>query len=83
MPYLEPTTTRRASIITPQNRHRSAAELHDKAAKHHRQAALLHDAGDERQAETHANIANRHARSALVTSEAAQSAVSSAHFFVT
>jgi hypothetical protein len=54
--------------ITPQLRHRKAAEQHEKAVRHHRQAALLLDAGDERQADTHANIAFSHAVSALETS---------------
>ena len=53
------------SIITPQFRNRRAAELYEKAIRHHRQAARLFDAGDEQQAKTHANIAHRHALSAL------------------
>ncbi len=58
---------RNRSIITPQFRHRKAAEQHEKAAKHHRQAALLEDAGDARQADTHAHIAFGHAVLALET----------------
>lgn len=52
-------------VPTPQYRHRLAIELHEKAIRHHRVAALLHDAGDPRQATTHANIACRHATAAL------------------
>jgi hypothetical protein len=43
--------------------------MHEKAVKHHRQAALLHDQGDKAQAQTHANIAKRHAVSALAVCE--------------
>lgn len=50
---------------TPQYRHRVAVELHEKAIKHHREAARLHETGDQRQADSHANIAHRHAVSAL------------------
>lgn len=67
MTYINASITHATSIITPQFRHRKAAELHESAGKHHRQAALLLDAGDKRQADTHANIAVGHAQSALET----------------
>jgi hypothetical protein len=56
---------------TPQSLHREAAAQLDRAAKHHRQAALLHDAGDARQADTHANIAHASTARALADSEMA------------
>lgn len=59
MRYTDGPSAPNTSIITPQFRHRQAAELHERAVKHHRHAALLHDAGDERQADTHANIATQ------------------------
>ena len=55
----------RESILTPQSLHREAAVQLEKAVKHHRQAALLHDAGDARQAETHASIAYNHSEKGL------------------
>lgn len=48
-----------------QHRHRTAADMHEKAVKHYRHAALLQDRGDKEQAQTHANIARRHAICAL------------------
>jgi hypothetical protein len=51
----------------PQIRHRSTAEMHEKAAKHYRHAALLQDRGDRDQAQSHLNIAKRHAISAMAT----------------
>jgi hypothetical protein len=65
--YVDASMAHRTSIITPQHRHRMAAEQHENALKHHRQAALLHDAGDDQQADIHANIAYSHAVSALET----------------
>jgi hypothetical protein len=53
--------------FAPQIRHRTAAEMHERAAIHHRHAALLHDRGDKELAQTHANIARQHAVSALAT----------------
>lgn len=61
-----PTTT--PSLVTPQSLHREAAVQLEKALKYHRQAVLLHDAGDAKQAETHANIAYNHTASALEVS---------------
>lgn len=55
------------SLITPQFRHRKAVEQHEKAIKHHKEAAWLHESGDPRQADSHANIAYNHALSALAT----------------
>jgi TFIIF-interacting CTD phosphatase-like protein len=52
-----------------QRRHHTAADTHKNAVKHYRQAALLHDRGDKEQAQTHANIARRHAVSALAAGE--------------
>ncbi|MBK6359618.1 MAG: hypothetical protein IPL15_21590 [Comamonadaceae bacterium] len=64
------TETQRApvsmSLITPQNRQHKAIELHEKAIRHLKEAVRLHDAGDKRQANTHAAIANGHATSALL-----------------
>jgi hypothetical protein len=59
------------SLISPGVLHRSAALQLEAAAKHHRQAALLHDSGDARQADTHANIAHVNATKALADSERA------------
>lgn len=59
------------TTVTPQSLHLEAAVQLDRAAKHHRQAALLHDAGDARQADTHANIAHVSTARALVDSERA------------
>ncbi len=59
------------SIVTPQVLHREAALKLEKAVKHHRQAAFLHDAGDSRQAETHASIAYNHTSQALEVSDRA------------
>ena len=56
------------SILSPQSLHREAAVQLEKAVKHHRQAALLHDAGDARQAETHASISYNHAEQGLAVS---------------
>lgn len=70
MTYLTETDapiTRNTLKISSQFRHRKAAEQHEKAAQHHRQAALLEDAGDARQADTHATIAFGHAVLALET----------------
>ncbi len=52
-----------------QRRHHTAADMHEKAVKHYRQAALLHDRGDKEQAQTHANIARRHAVCALAAGD--------------
>ncbi len=54
------------SAITPQNRQHKAIELHEKAIRHLKESARLHGAGDTRQANTHAAIANTHATSALL-----------------
>ncbi len=54
-----------ASEFNLQIQHRTAAEMHEKAAKHYRHAALLQDQGDRKQAQTHVNIADRHAISAM------------------
>jgi hypothetical protein len=59
------------SIVTPQTVHREAAVQLERAAKHHRRAALLHDGGDARQADVHANIAHVSATRALADSERA------------
>ena len=67
MTVTDPSITRSTLKISPQFRHRKAAEQHEKAAKHLRQAALLEDAGDLRQADTHASIAFGHAVLALET----------------
>lgn len=68
MSYTDATVSRPTLTITPQLRHHKAVQQHENAIKHHRQAALLLDSGDERQADTHANIAFSHAVSALETS---------------
>jgi hypothetical protein len=60
-----------ASIVTPQSVHREAAVQLERAAKHHRHAAFLHDAGDTKQADIHANIAHVSAARALADSEKA------------
>jgi hypothetical protein len=60
-----------AAVATPQSAHLEAALQLERAAKHHRQAALLHDAGDARQADLHANIAHVSAARALADSERA------------
>jgi hypothetical protein len=65
MTLTEPRPASQNPEFAPQIRHRTAAELHEKALKHHRQAALLHDLGDKDQAQTHAKIARQHAVSAL------------------
>ena len=67
MTYIESSS----SIVTSRSHHQKAAEQHEKGFKHHRQAALLLDAGDARQAGTHANIALRHAMDALETGHTA------------
>jgi 5'-deoxynucleotidase YfbR-like HD superfamily hydrolase len=59
------------SLATPQSAHIEAAQQLERAAKHHRHAALLHDAGDARQADIHANIAHVSAAKALADSERA------------
>ena len=59
------------TTVTPQSLHLEAAVQLERAAKQHRQAALLHDAGDARQADTHANIAHLSAARALADSERA------------
>jgi hypothetical protein len=51
--------------LTPQVRHRRAAEMCEKAAKHHQSAARLHEAGDSQAAATHADIARMHSVYAL------------------
>ncbi len=55
------------SIITMQYQHRMAVEQHEKAIKHHKEAAWLHESGDPRQADSHANIAYNYALGALTT----------------
>jgi hypothetical protein len=70
MIYTE-TRTSQTSTITPQSVHREAAEQLERAAKHHRRAALMHDAGDTKQADVHANIAHVSAARALADSERA------------
>jgi hypothetical protein len=60
-----------ASTVTPQSVHREAAAQLERAAKHHRHAAFLHDAGDTKQADIHANIAHVSAARALADSERA------------
>jgi hypothetical protein len=60
--------------ITPQNRQHKAIELHEKAIRHLKEAARLHGAGDRRQANTHANIANSHATTALLIAAEAMNA---------
>jgi hypothetical protein len=74
MTHIPAADSHSAPITTPQSHHRKAADLHEKAVKHHRQAARLLDAGDEQQAQTHANIAHRHAMSALETADMAETA---------
>jgi hypothetical protein len=59
------------STATPQSVHREAAMQLERAAKHHRRAALMHDAGDTKQADIHANIAHVSAARALADSERA------------
>jgi hypothetical protein len=59
------------SIDTPHSAHLEAAQQLERAAKHHRHAAWLHDAGDARQADIHANIAHVSAARALADSERA------------
>lgn len=54
-------------MINQQTQHRKAVELHEKAIKHHKEAAWLHESGDKRQADSHANIAYNHALTALAT----------------
>ncbi len=49
---------------TPQESHRKAADVHERAFRHHREAARLHEKGDHRQADIHANIALGHAHAA-------------------
>jgi len=68
MTFTESTNTPQESQVTPQFLHREASGQLEKAVKHHRQAALLHDAGDARQAETHASIAYNHTAQALEVS---------------
>jgi hypothetical protein len=65
MTLIEPMAATHDPDFALQLRHRTAADMHEKAVRHHRQAALLHDRGDKDQAQTHANIARRHAISAL------------------
>jgi hypothetical protein len=71
MTFTDTLRSNTASLIKPEELHRSAATQLEKAAKHHRQAALLHDMGDARQADTHANIAHISATKALGDSERA------------
>lgn len=66
--------TESMSPITPQNRQHKAIELHEKAIRHLREAARLHGAGDTRQANTHASIANSHATTALMVASQALNA---------
>jgi len=47
-----------------QDGHRKAADVHERAFRHHREAARLHEKGDHRQADIHANIALGHAQAA-------------------
>lgn len=54
--------------VSPQSLHLTAAELHEKAFKHHRQASLLHEVGDATQADAHGNIAYNHALKAAEAS---------------
>jgi hypothetical protein len=65
MSFPEPSSAQQALESTPQNRHRVAAELHEKAVKHHRHAAELHEAGEPTMALTHGNIARKHASCAF------------------
>jgi hypothetical protein len=60
-----------ASVISPQFLHREAALQLERSAKHHWHAALLHEAGDARQAGTHANMAHVSAARALADSNRA------------
>lgn len=48
----------------PEITHRKAADVHERAVRHHREAARLLEKGDHRQADIHANIALGHAQSA-------------------
>lgn len=51
--------------LTPQVRHRKAAEMCEKAARHHQSVAILLDAGNDQGAATHADIARLHSVYAL------------------
>jgi hypothetical protein len=57
--------------LTSQVRHRKAAELCEKAARHHHSAAVLHEAGDSQGAATHADIARMHSVYALAVCDEA------------
>ena len=50
---------------TPQHRHRTAIELHEKAIRHHEEAAALYLCGELRRAQSQAQLAYGHAISAL------------------
>jgi len=69
MTFTEQITSSKNPEFAPQTLYRTTADLHEKAAKHYRHAALLQDRGDQEQAQTHANIAKRHAVSALTSCE--------------
>jgi hypothetical protein len=60
-----------SQALTREIRHRKAAELCEKAARHHHTAAKLHASGDGRQAETHAEIARLHSVYALAVCDEA------------
>ncbi len=53
-----------ADADSAQEKHRKAADVHERAFRHHREAARLHEKGDHRQADIHANIALGHAHAA-------------------
>jgi len=57
--------------LTSQVRHRKAAELCEKAARHHQSAAMMLEAGDSEGAITHADIARMHSVYALAVCDEA------------
>lgn len=56
-----------AFMQTIEQNHLAAADIHEKASKHHHEAARLHHLGDFRQALVHADVAADHAKAALET----------------
>lgn len=60
-----PRLSEEAGEIALERLQRKAADLHEKATKHHRAAALLYESGDRYQADAHASIARRHSMAAL------------------
>ena len=52
--------------LTPQYRHLKAAESCEKALRHHQTAAMLHESGDARQAQIHADMARKYVVDSLM-----------------